>query len=243
MGQPVTDRAEAAYRASDAEGRRLYNQAIFDRIWIDVEQVANVELASPFRELLELGQESTNGSHQNGADTQSRGAERHLRECPRLGPANRRTPTAVENRGGSNVVCMVPSRGALSNPCSVAETDALLGLARALADQTALRRLQTAVDGALQEAKARNLEGVDVSRREFRPRMGAIQAAILEVLSASDQPMPAPELRTVVEGRLGIPTSIYTVSSFLSVASRDRTSPVFKASRGLYAVSADAPSQ
>jgi site-specific DNA recombinase len=123
MALSLTDRAEAAYRASDAEGRRLYNQAIFDRIWVDVEEVADVQLASPFRELAELGQKSTNDSHRNRDRTHAAGPERHRRRRVegRLSPTNRRTPTAIENRGGSNVVCMVRPRG-LEPPRTIQST-------------------------------------------------------------------------------------------------------------------------
>ncbi len=49
----LTDRMQDAYVRADPNGRRLFNQAFFERIWIDQEEVADVEMASPFADLLD----------------------------------------------------------------------------------------------------------------------------------------------------------------------------------------------
>ncbi len=41
------------YSLAEPNTRRLFNQAIFARIWIDREQIAQTELAGPFSELLD----------------------------------------------------------------------------------------------------------------------------------------------------------------------------------------------
>jgi SOS regulatory protein LexA len=50
----LTDRIEFAYRQADPVTRRLFNQAIFERIWIDRESVSGTELTSPMSEVLTI---------------------------------------------------------------------------------------------------------------------------------------------------------------------------------------------
>ena len=48
----LTDRIQAAYCLAEPQTRRIFNQAIFARIWIMQETVADIELAFPFAEVL-----------------------------------------------------------------------------------------------------------------------------------------------------------------------------------------------
>lgn len=48
----MTDRIQAAYLHARPNERRLFNHAIFERIWIDREDIARVQLADPFAEML-----------------------------------------------------------------------------------------------------------------------------------------------------------------------------------------------
>lgn len=47
----MTDRIQTAYCRADAKQRRLFNQALFEAIWID-QDVANRQLAAPFDDLV-----------------------------------------------------------------------------------------------------------------------------------------------------------------------------------------------
>ena len=48
----LTDRLQAAYRLAKPGTRRLFNQAIFQRIWIEREAVGDAQLAEPFDDLI-----------------------------------------------------------------------------------------------------------------------------------------------------------------------------------------------
>ena len=72
------------------------------------------------------------------------------------------------------------------------------------------------------------------SRPRLRPRLGAIQGTILNVLDEAGRAVGAREVRDLVETRLQQPVSLDTVSSFLSVASRAPRPAVHKVKRGLY---------
>ena len=101
----LTENIEAAYRSAGRETRRLFNQAIFDRIWIDIEEVADVELASPMKEILEV--DGALHPHRPGGCSVAADhspSARRPRGCTGDQPAarNERTPRPVESRGGSN---------------------------------------------------------------------------------------------------------------------------------------------
>ena len=72
------------------------------------------------------------------------------------------------------------------------------------------------------------------SRPRLRPRLGAIQGTILNVLDEAGRAVGPREVRDLVETRLQQPVSLDTVSSFLSVASRAQRPAVHKVKRGLY---------
>lgn len=91
----LTDRIQAAYMMAAPQTRRLFNQAIFARIWIDRERVSDIELASPFAELL-TGDLVDDMSAGRTAEVDQPESE---------------TSTALADRGGSNVQRMVRAEG------------------------------------------------------------------------------------------------------------------------------------
>ena len=102
----LTDRLRAAYQPATPGTRRLFNQAIFKRIWISREAVDHAELAEPFDELITISyfREVVRNAPPR------RGAHRP-RGRSRPSPRNDETSTAVSSRGGSNVEAMVRMRG------------------------------------------------------------------------------------------------------------------------------------
>lgn len=116
----MTDRLQAAYLLADHQTRRLFNQAIFARIWIDREAIADTELASPFRDLLadDLLRDAsqTNGDSHGTRETRRRGVARRghpVDACTQgaLAAQNDEAPTILSNRGGSNLLRLMRMRG------------------------------------------------------------------------------------------------------------------------------------
>jgi hypothetical protein len=66
--------------------------------------------------------------------------------------------------------------------------------------------------------------------------MGAIQAAVLEVLGETRAPMQPRDVHAAVERRLGRPVSLDTIGSYLWVAARAAGTPVVRTGPGLYAL-------
>jgi site-specific DNA recombinase len=102
----LTDRLQAAYQLATPGTRRLFNQAIFKRIWISREAVDHAELAEPFDELITISyfREVVRNAPPR------RGAHRP-RGRSRTSPRNAETSAAVSSRGGSNVEAMVRAEG------------------------------------------------------------------------------------------------------------------------------------
>jgi hypothetical protein len=65
--------------------------------------------------------------------------------------------------------------------------------------------------------------------------MGVIQGTVLAVLDKADEPMRSRDIHDAVERCLGRAVSCATVASFLSVASRDASTPITRTGIGLYA--------
>jgi site-specific DNA recombinase len=100
MALNLTNRIQAAYQLADPNTRRLFNQAIFSRIWIDTEKIADRELSEPFADLLQKDEERPG--------TLGELAGWSLEPDPL---DNERTPESAEDIGGSNVLRMVPPAG------------------------------------------------------------------------------------------------------------------------------------
>jgi hypothetical protein len=69
--------------------------------------------------------------------------------------------------------------------------------------------------------------------------MGAIQNAVIAVLTEADAPLLPQQVQELAERRLGRTVSYDTVSSFLSVAARGSSMPIQRVQRGLYILSQD----
>ena len=106
----LTERLQAAYRLATPTVRRLLNQAIFKRIWIDKEAVNGVELAKPFDDLITISyfREIARKSPQREMAEQPSDT---LAALGLIDPRNDETSTTVFSRGGSNVQTMVRRRG------------------------------------------------------------------------------------------------------------------------------------
>jgi site-specific DNA recombinase len=107
----LTDRIETAYRAADPSTRRLFNQAIFERIWIDREDVQKAILASPIREVLALDDAEARSSKELGRRIGDVSSGRETRTTACRVRHLKKTPTDARFRGGSNVERMVRLRG------------------------------------------------------------------------------------------------------------------------------------
>ena len=99
----LTDCVQAAYVSAEPQTRRLFNQAIFARIWIKQEAVSDTDLASPFGDLLadDLLDDIAQSTAMAPDDARGSGND----------PQNAETLTALLDREGSNVERMVRQRG------------------------------------------------------------------------------------------------------------------------------------
>jgi len=125
----MTDRVQAAYLIAEPNTRRIFNQAIFARIWIDREQVAASELVTPFSELLREDEQmmrpkghvepaETRRTRRDVARDDTNAVAAELPDWrlqagpnPESGAGSARTSTEFSFRGGSNVLRMVRPRG------------------------------------------------------------------------------------------------------------------------------------
>lgn len=72
------------------------------------------------------------------------------------------------------------------------------------------------------------------TRQPVRLRLGAIQGAMVNVLSKSDGPLSPREIRILVESRLQRDISMDTVYSFLRIATRSEKWPAERIGLGRY---------
>ncbi len=130
----LTDHIQAAYITAQPTTRRLFNQAIFERIWISRETVEDAQLAQPFHDLL-ASQRQPDSGRQQGLQDDDRPKPAPFQGWNLSGPrrqrrpGNEKAPTAVLCRGGSNVHRMVRMRG-LEPPPGYPDTDLNRGQAR-----------------------------------------------------------------------------------------------------------------
>jgi hypothetical protein len=125
---------QSAYIAATDSQRRLFNQAIFYRIWIDREDVSGSSLAEPFDDLLDealvSGEWSERTKQAEPAVQAAMALEGIFAELSlvgatddgRTGPENARIPAEASFRGDSHVETMVRMRG-LEPPRSYLHTD------------------------------------------------------------------------------------------------------------------------
>lgn len=97
---------------------------------------------------------------------------------------------------------------------------------------------QLAVVRKAAEARSKlTTEPVAESRRDLpRQRLGAIQEAILDIISSSSKPLRPTEIRRQAVAATNREISYDTVASFLSVASRSDKWPIQRVGLGLYLI-------
>lgn len=162
----MTGQLQTAYLLAEPNTRRLLNQAIFRGFWIDREEIARAELASPFMELVERVHETPGQVHQK---TEPNVIEPELEAWtlepdPEALARNQRTRNQVALVTGSNVEKMMVLVRQLSNPAC---------------QQT----LQRAAEIARQRAS------VGPVRLPIRPKPRVpVSDAITSVLSTSSEP-------------------------------------------------------
>jgi site-specific DNA recombinase len=104
----LTHRVQASYLMAEPQTRRLFNQAIYQRIWIKQEAVSDIELAGPFVDLLvddlqgDIARTAPDVPGEPGDDAR---------------PSKDETSAALSDRGGSHVEQMV-ELGGLEPPTS-----------------------------------------------------------------------------------------------------------------------------
>jgi len=69
---------------------------------------------------------------------------------------------------------------------------------------------------------------------QIRPRAGAVQAAVIQVLATADKPLRACEIHTAAEKLAGTPLSWNTVKDCLHKNARRPDSPIERVSHGRY---------
>ncbi len=94
----LTDDMQAAYCQASPQERRLLNQAFFERLEIDKEEVVGDQVAEPFDRLLALGRGWSKPARAPSEAT-----------APSLG--NAETPGPISRTGGLNLETLVPLRG------------------------------------------------------------------------------------------------------------------------------------
>ncbi len=124
----LTDHIQNAYILAEPGARRLFNQAIYERIEIICETIHATQLAPPFAQLQALPQDLTETPTNGNTDSAETPCDPDLEAWalqprPRRAHAahNKRTSTAYFNRGGSNVKALVRPSG-LEPPRTVKST-------------------------------------------------------------------------------------------------------------------------
>lgn len=96
----------ALYDRSSDEGRRLLNQAIFDRLYIDIDEVTDDQLRPPFIELVSQSCPTATASSQDGQS--KKGPQT---DGPRAWGTRADLLATALNGGGSSRTAMVEVRG------------------------------------------------------------------------------------------------------------------------------------
>jgi hypothetical protein len=105
-------------------------------------------------------------------------------------------------------------------------------LAGALSNQAAVEKLSRL--NHLRKTLLREAAKSPRPAKRSRPRSGAIQQAVVQVLTDAAEPMHAAKVHAVVERLLGRSVSRDTVNSCLSVGARDTEAQFERLGRGRY---------
>ncbi len=108
----LLDDVQRAYLYARDQGKRLMNQAIFERVWICRESVVEAELQEPFGDILALGRgsEVASAMPSPGSESKTAGLGAWGLEVEN-GPENEKNSAELSFRGVSHVLRMVRQRG------------------------------------------------------------------------------------------------------------------------------------
>lgn len=125
----------------------------------------------------------------------------------------------------------MPLAGAVSNPHEGGlDNEFLVGVIGALLNHSdALARLTELRERLLSQAVSS-----DRSAAQVRPRCGAIQYTVIQVLGAADAPMSVGDVHTAVERHFSMQVSKDSVNSCLSTGARGEEARFERVSRGRY---------
>lgn len=104
-------------------------------------------------------------------------------------------------------------------------------LSGCLSNLPRIERIHKAIEA---RSKLTISDGPKSSPRDIRPKQGAIQEAVIAVLEEHSQPLGPAAVRGRVSVLLEREVSYDTISSFLSVASRNEKWPITRVSTGFY---------
>jgi site-specific DNA recombinase len=106
----LTDDIQRAYVNANPQERRLLNQAFFERLEIDTEEVGNARLAAPFQQLQVVARSPWETATATLLEEGHESQESRTQTSPELALAAR-TPGSLSKVGGSYVGSLVPLRG------------------------------------------------------------------------------------------------------------------------------------
>lgn len=204
----LTDNVHAAYRVARPGIRRLLNQAIFEWIKIEREDVEEAGLAEPFATLLS--------------------DELAPVRSGKKSPQKLKTPASLAHCGGSEDRLILPFPS-VTTYREGSYVGSLVRLSGACSNQSQLAVVRKAV-----EARSKlTITEPTMSRPSIRPRLGEIQDAVLRVIQNHNALSPT-ATHALVEQHLGRPVSYDSIASFLSVASRNDKWPIERLRPGTY---------
>ena len=98
-----------------------------------------------------------------------------------------------------------------------------------------LTNFDVAIDRAARErAKALVLGLSGPTAEPFRPRQGALRAAVIAVLENGEAPLCARDVQLLVESQLGYPVKLHSVITCLTKGVDNPRSPIIRVAKGLY---------
>lgn len=201
----LLDSPGSAYRRATPVTRRMFNQALFERLLISDDEVIEARPTAWVRAVEAVARDA--GTAHEGGEW----PDEPLADA--LDRAEAENDHGPDDRGrGLNFDKLVRLTGALSN-----------------------RQAASTLAGALARKRKVDVVGSsELVRAAIRLPQGAIQDAVLEVLRTASGSMRPGEIRTRVEARLGVAISQDTVCSYLSVACRAEKPQILRVGYGRY---------
>ncbi|MDX6632024.1 MAG: site-specific recombinase [Solirubrobacterales bacterium] len=107
----LTDGIQIAYRQAKPKERRLFNQAFFERLEVDNEEISEHKLSDPFVQVLDRRWGASPGKRAPSAEIASIDLVALRNLAAPHEPKHAGTPALLSQRGGSNVRSLVRLRG------------------------------------------------------------------------------------------------------------------------------------